>query len=159
MSGIIASALSCAHLPPAPTEWVTDPGGYMTPGKAALLNGILRGFQERTKHHVLVWISDLALPPDEPIETFCSLAFNSWGIGRRGYNDGVVLFVFPAPPEDRLRMRIQVGYGLEAALPDAEAVRILREVIAPPAEAGHHDEAIEAGVLAILAHLGGHGQP
>jgi uncharacterized protein len=140
------------RIPPTPKHWLTDQVGYLSIPVAEKLDRELRAFQDASGHHVLVYITDEKLE-HEPIEEFCIVAFNAWGVGRAGHDDGVVLFVFPKA--DRLRMRIQVGYGLERVLSDREAVRILREIIGPKLEAGQHDEGIEAGVAAILAEIGG----
>src|SRR5690606_15282910 len=87
---------------------------------------------------------------DSPLEEWVAKAFSQWGIGRRGEDDGVAIFVFPA---DR-RMRIEVGYGLEHLLPDAYASRIVREVMAPALAAGNPDTAITGAVDQVLSRLG-----
>jgi len=133
------------HAPAQPTTWVTDRPNVLTPDTWHRLDEQLELYQKRTGHHVLVWI-DKRLPKRVPIEAFAQITFNTWGTGRAGKDDGVVLFVFP---EDRIA-RIQVGYGLEHVLPDRECVRIGREIIAPQMAAGHPDKAISDGVAAIL---------
>jgi len=58
---------------------------------------------------------------------FCAIA-----VGRAGFDDGIAVFVFA----DDHRVDIEVGYGLEARVPDATASRIIREVMAPRASHG-----------------------
>ena len=134
--------------PSQPMSQVTDLAGVMSPVARLNLAADLQEYETRTKHQVWVWISDRALS-GVPIEDFSRDTFNAWGVGRAGYDDGIVLFIFPKG--DRLRMRIQVGYGLEKALPDKECVRILREIAAPKMEFGKYDEGVQATVQAILA--------
>jgi uncharacterized protein len=68
-------------------------------------------------------------------------------VGRKGFDDGAILFAFVA---DR-KLRLEVGYGLEAVIPDAVAHRILQDDITPALKAGRNDAAFEEGVAAILA--------
>jgi uncharacterized protein len=140
-------------VPTSPELNVTDNIGFLTQPTYRKLGRALLKFKTRTKHQVWVYITDRELEPGQSIEDFGRDAFNAWGIGRKKADDGVVLFVFWYGSPDTFRMRIQVGYGLTKALPDAECVRILREVIAPPIKAGNHDEGITAGVKAILAAI------
>lgn len=133
--------------PPTPTQWVTDSVGMLSNDVRVKLNEELKAYQRRTKHHVLVWIGRTT--GAEAVESYCLRAFNTWGIGREQENDGVVLFVFT---DDDMR-RIQVGYGLEAALTDRECVSIIRQRIRPLIRAGKHDDAILTGVAAILAEI------
>jgi len=146
-------ALACSgkgELPSSPMSHATDLANVLSPQVLAKLNTDLEAYEAQSKHQVWVWISDRGLS-GQPIEEFCRNAFNAWGVGRAGYDDGVVFFIFPRG--DRLRMRIQVGYGLERVLPDRECVRILREIAAPPMEAGRYDEGISAGVSAIVTTI------
>src|SRR5208283_4938957 len=71
----------------------------------------------------------------------------AWGVGQKGKDNGVVLFVFV---QDH-KMYIQVGYGLEGALPDALAKRIIDNEITPHFRNGDFDGGLRAGVTAILA--------
>ena len=77
--------------------------------------------------------------------------FEAWKVGRKGLDDGLVLFILA---QDR-KLRIEVGYGLEGQMPDAIASRIIRETITPRLSAGDWDGAVNAGVERILTTLGG----
>lgn len=77
----------------------------------------------------------------------------AWRIGRKGLDDGAILFVFV---QDR-KLRIEVGYGLEGQIPDAIAKRIIDDRIAPLLKAGQPDAALTAGIDALLAAA--RGQP
>lgn len=161
--------LSCAEgrVPPPPKFLVTDPVAYLGPdrlvvrpdGRTRIQTGLrhwliakLSAYRAVSKHEFIVWISDRPLGT-EPIEQWCQVTFNAWGVGRAGYNDGLALFVFPSPPGDRLRMRLQVGRGLDQVLTDQEATRILR-AYGPQMELGAHDEGIEGIVDAVISAVG-----
>jgi len=77
--------------------------------------------------------------------------FEAWKVGRKGMDDGLVLFILV---QDR-KLRIEVGYGLEGQMPDAMASRIIREAITPRLSTGDWDGAVSSGVDQILATLGG----
>lgn len=136
-------------IPPTPVSHVTDGTGTLSQAARLELAGTLRRYERRTGHQVVVWISD-TLPAGVPLETFAQATFNAWGPGSKRREDGVVLFVLV---KDR-RARVHVGFGLEHRIPDAEAVRIIRESIAPYTQAGLWDEGITAGVDAILEAIG-----
>ncbi len=148
---VLASALATAapETPPAPSRWLTDTAGVLSPAAARAVDGYLEAYARQTSHQVLVWIAPTI--GEASVEDFAVRAFEAWRLGRKGIDDGLVLFVFP---EDRL-MRIEVGYGLEDRVPDAIASRIIREVIAPRLQAGEPDGAIRDGVVAIVAAIEG----
>lgn len=136
-------------LPPAPTRFVTDRAGLLSPPAATQLEAKLEAYARGTGHQVIVYVDRTT--GGIPIEDWAVRAFQAWGVGRRGLDDGVALFLFT---EDR-RGRIEVGYGLEERLPDAVAARLIRDVIAPRLRAGDGDGAVRAGVEGITAAIGG----
>ena len=85
---------------------------------------------------------------DEGIESYAQRVFDEWKLGRKGVDDGVLLLV---AVQDR-RVRIQPGYGLEGAIPDAYAKRIIEETILPPFRHGDIDQGVIDG-SAQLARL------
>jgi uncharacterized protein len=135
-------------IPPAPTRWVTDTAGFMSPAARQSLDATLERYQRETGHQLLVWIGRTT--GATPVEDWTVRAFQAWRVGRKGIDDGLVVFVFA---DDR-KIRIEVGYGLEGVIPDAVASRIIREVIAPRIRAGDHDGAITAGVAALMQRIG-----
>jgi uncharacterized protein len=148
-----ALAADGTPIPPAPTQFVTDHAGLMSPGGAAQLSRQLEDYERGTGHQVIVWIDRTT--GGVPIEDWAVKAFAAWGVGRKGENDGAALFIF----RDDRRMRIEVGYGLEDKVPDARAGRIVNDVIAPRLRAGDADGGVKAGVAALLAAIGGAPEP
>lgn len=115
----------------------------------AELDAKLEAYQRQTGHQVLVYVDRTT--GGLPIEDWAERAFRAWRVGRKGIDDGAVLFLFT---QDR-RVRIEVGYGLEERLTDARAGRIIREQIAPRMRAGDADGAVRAAVSAMLDVIGG----
>ncbi len=88
-----------------------------------------------------------------PIEQWGYQLGRQWGIGEKGKNTGALLIV----DKDERKLRIEVGYGLEGTLTDAETDNIIRNVIVPQFKQGDYAQGISDGVDAILAVLGGDG--
>jgi uncharacterized protein len=135
-------------IPPPPTRWVTDNAGFLTPARAEELDTRLGEYDRRTGHQILVYIDRTT--GGVPIEDWAVKAFERWRVGRKGIDDGAVMFVF----SDDHRMRIEVGYGLEDRVPDAVASRIIAEQMAPRIRAGDHDGAVTNGVVALATAIG-----
>ncbi len=91
----------------------------------------------------------------ESIEDFATRVFESWKLGSRQRDDGVLIVV--APQEHR--MRIEVGYGLEGTLTDVAADRIIRNLMTPRFREGNYDVGIEAGATAVIQVLEGKVSP
>lgn len=83
------------------------------------------------------------------IDDFTNRLFEKWGIGQKGKDNGVM---FLAAMQDR-KMRIEVGYGLEGAIPDTAAGRIRRDVITPYFKSGQPGRGIELGVAALAQEI------
>lgn len=150
--GASAAAADQVPVPPAPTQWVTDNAGFLSPETRATLDQKLQAYERTSGHQVIVWIGDTT--GDAALEDWTIRTFEKWRIGRKGLDDGIVLFIFA---KDR-KLRIDVGYGLESVLPDARASEIIRNQITPRLRAGDKDGAVTAGVDAILAALSGQSQ-
>jgi uncharacterized protein len=149
LASVRATASPETPIPPAPTRFATDEAGFLSEPVRAELDARLVQFERDSSHQVLLWIGRTT--GGVPIEDWASRAFAAWRVGRKGLDDGVVLFIMGA---DR-KLRIEVGYGLEDRLPDARAARIIREGMVPRLAAGDRDGAARAGIDGILVALGG----
>jgi uncharacterized protein len=145
---IIAGAIlagAADPLPPKPSRYVSDAAGILSPQVASALNARLEAFEKETSNQVIV-ATFPKVPENFALEDFTQRAAEAWGAGQGKNDNGVVLFVFP---NDR-RTRIEVGYGLEGALPDVVAKRIIENEILPAFRTGDFDTGISRGVNAIL---------
>ena len=131
------------------TGRVVDNAEILQPATRASLTNALEAHERATGNQVVV----LTLPTldGESIEGFATRVFESWQLGKKGKDNGVLLIV---APKDR-RMRIEVGYGLEGVLPDVAASRIIRDVMTPAFKGGDYDRGIGEGTAAIVAALNG----
>ena len=87
----------------------------------------------------------------ESLEDFSIRLAEKWRVGQKGLDDGAIILVFL---QER-KMRIEVGYGLEGAIPDIEAARIIREVIAPHFRERRYEAGLEAAARALYARVEG----
>jgi uncharacterized protein len=125
----------------------------MSPGAAARLDSQLEGYERSTGHQLIVYIGQTT--GDAPIEDWAVRAFEKWKVGRKGIDDGLVLFIMAADH----KLRFEVGYGLEPVVPDIIAGRVINNVIVPRIRAGDNDGAVSAGMDAVMTVIGGGGVP
>ena len=145
-SGAVATETST---PPSPTHFVTDGAGFLSAPTRDELEQRLAQFERDTGHQVLLWIGQTT--GGESIEPWAVRAFAAWRVGRKGLDDGAVVFILAA---DR-KLRIEVGYGIEDRVPDAIAARIIGDQMVPRLRAGDQDGAARAGVAGVLEAVGG----
>ena len=128
-------------VPATPPDYVVDLAGVIDDGVEARTNTLLRELEQQTTAQVVV----LTLPTldGESLEAFSiDLAHNRWKLGQKGKDNGVLLTL---AMQER-KYRIEVGYGLEAVLPDSLVGSLGRELLVPAFRAGDY-----GGGLAALA--------
>ncbi len=138
---------------PPLTARVTDLTGTLSGGAVARIEAKLAAFEAKKGSQIAVLIVPTTAP--EEIEQFSIRVEDAWKLGRKGIDDGVYLIV---AKNDR-RVRIEVAYGLEGALPDAVANRIIAETITPHFKLGDYDGGVEAGINQIISVVNGEPLP
>ncbi len=126
---------------------VVDDAEILSAQTRSALTEKLKAHEDRTGDQIAVLT--VRTLSGESIEGYATRVFESWKLGKKGKDNGVLLIV---APQDR-RMRIEVGYGLEGTLTDLQAGRIIRNVMAPRFKAGDYNGGVTAGVDAILGLL------
>lgn len=132
----------------APRLRVTDTGNVLG-AKASAVADKLAGYQVATGHQVVVLVVP-SLGADTSIEECAVTVFKQWRLGGKGIDDGVLLLV---GVKER-KMRIEVGYGLEGTLTDAQSSRIIHEVMGPMFARGEYADGLDRGLDAIMAVIG-----
>jgi uncharacterized protein len=138
---------------PPLTARVTDLTGTLSGGAVARIEAKLADLEAKKGSQVAVLIVPTTQP--EEIEQYGIRVEDTWKLGRKGVDDGVYLIV---AKNDR-RVRIEVSYGLEGALPDAVTNRIITETITPHFKLGDYDGGVEAGVNQIISVINGEPLP
>lgn len=132
-------------LPEKPQGRVNDYAGFMSEPMRVSLENLLEKHENETSNQIA-------------IATFPSLEGNSleevsyrlasrWKLGQKDKNNGVLLIVFRA----ERKLRIEVGYGLEASLTDAQCRMIIENEITPYFKSGNYDKGFYSGINAIIA--------
>lgn len=152
---LASGACRADELVPVPplTARVTDLTGTLSREQAASLESDLAQFEASRGSQIAVLLIPTTRP--EPIEVYGIRVAEAWKIGRKGIDDGIILLV---AKNDRT-LRIEVGRGLEGALPDAVAKRIVAEVIGPRFKEGDFYGGLRAGVAQIQAVIAGEPLP
>lgn len=125
---------------PALQAQVTDLTGTLSPPQQSQLEQTLSAFEKRKGSQIAVLIVPTTQP--ETIEQYAIRVATAWKLGRKDIDDGALLLI---AKEDRT-LRIEVGYGLEGAIPDAVANRIIDEIITPYFKQGDFYGGIQAGI-------------
>ncbi|MEQ5123640.1 TPM domain-containing protein [Morganella morganii] len=138
-------------LPELKRERVIDSAGLLTGPQFAQLNRQLTEYELSRNDGSQFVVFIVPSTGGESIETFAHRAFNTWKIGRKGQDNGLLLVV---AVNDR-NLRFEIGYGLEGILPDVSAGRIIRHRITPEFKNGHYFTGIEAGVTDAIDIISG----
>ena len=134
---------------PEHTGYVTDATNTLGDAARQRLVELIRRLHDRTAAQVAVAI--VPTTEGEAIDTYAAKLFEKWKVGTKGKDNGVL---FVAAIKDR-KMRIEVGYGLEGALPDGKTGEILRTVVRPRFQAGDMAGGVIGGVEAIVTVIAG----
>jgi uncharacterized protein len=131
------------------TGRVTDNAEILSETTRQSLTVSLKEHEDHTSNQIAI----LTVPTinGESIEEYAVEVFDAWKLGQKGMDNGILMVVVP---NDR-RMRIEVGYGLEATLTDAMAGRIIQFAITPKFKNGDYDGGITDGVRAVIDVLEG----
>jgi uncharacterized protein len=156
-AGVVASlaamlASADVAVPPL-TARVVDLTGTLSGGAVNHIETRLADLEAKKGSQIAVLMVPTTQP--EEIEQYGIRVAEKWKLGRKGVDDGAILLV---AKNDR-RARIEVGYGLEGALPDAIAKRIIDETITPHFKLGDYDGGVEAGVEQMISVVNGEPLP
>ena len=130
---------------PSPQGVVTDLTGALEQDDKSRITQLIEELKEKTSAEVAVAVVPTTQP--ETIETYAVKLFERWGIGQKGKDNGVLFLI---AINDR-SLRIETGYGLEGALPDAVCSQIINQIIVPEFKAGRVSVGISKGVAAIVS--------
>jgi uncharacterized protein len=152
---LVLGALPLAAQQPVPrlTGRVVDTTSTLTSSERGALEQKLAALEQRKGSQVAVLLVKTTEP--EAIEQFSLRVAEAWQIGRGKTDDGIVVVV----AKDDRRMRIEVGYGLEGAVPDALAKRIIAEQMTPRFRDGDYAGGLNAGVDALAKLIDGEPLP
>lgn len=128
---------------------VTDQADLLTSSEERRLTAKLTAYEDTTSTQIVV----VTIPSLEgvPAAEYALALGRSWGVGQAGQDNGVVILV----ARDDREVRIETGYGLEGAIPDAVAARIYRNVMVPYFREGRFYEGISGAADLLIAAAAG----
>jgi len=144
------SAFAAEVIPPKPAGYFNDYAGVVSKAAAQRFNEQLAQFERDTSNQIVVAVFP-KMQSDSSIEDYTRRVAQSWGVGQKDRRNGAVLFVFV---QDRKKY-IQVGYGLEGALPDITAFDITEYQIKPRFRANDYEGGLAIGIDSILKAVRG----
>lgn len=137
-------------IPPKPAGYFNDYAGVVSKAAAQNFNEQLAQFERDTSNQIVVAVFP-KMQSDSSIEDYTQRVAQSWGVGQKDKRNGAVLFVFV---QDH-KMYIQVGYGLEGALPDVTAFDITEYQIKPHFRTEDYEGGLAAGIDSIFKAVRG----
>lgn len=152
---LFASGSLHAELVPVPAlqQRVTDLTQTLTADQQGQLEAKLAAFEQQKGSQIAVLIVPSTKP--EEIEQYSIRVVDAWKLGREKQDDGVLLLV----AKDDRKMRIEVGYGLEGAIPDLIAKRIITEIMVPSFRQGDFYGGINNALEQIIKLIAGEQLP
>jgi uncharacterized protein len=137
-------------IPPKPTAYFNDYAGVVSKEAASRFNEQLAQFERETSNQLVVAVFP-KMQSDSDVADYTQRVAQAWGVGQKDQRNGAVLFVFV---QDR-KMFIQVGYGLEGALPDVTCFDITEYRIKPHFRSNDYEGGLAAGIDSILQAIRG----
>ena len=152
--GVAGLAAAQALLPVPPLAGrVNDLTATLSAEQRGLLEARLAAFERQKGSQIALLIVPTVQP--ETVTEYALRVVESWKLGRKGVDDGALLLI----AKDDKKLRIEVGYGLEGALNDATAKRIISETISPRFKQGDFYGGIDAGLAVMIKVIGGESLP
>ncbi len=133
-------------IPPPPKQYFNDYAGIISAATVRDLNTQLASY-ERTSSNQLIVAIFKRMESDSSVPDYTQRVAESWRVGQGKTDNGAVLFLFMESHD----VYIQVGYGLEGALPDVLAKRIVENEIIPSFRSGNFELGMRKGVGAMIA--------
>lgn len=128
---------------PNPPRLVNDAANVLSPEQRDILERKLVAFDDSTSNQIAVVL--IKTLNDYPIEEYALKLFRDWGIGNKKTNNGILLI---AAIDDR-KIRIEVAYGMEGAIPDITTASIIRNDIVPNFKVGDYYHGIDLATSSL----------
>ena len=154
----VASFTSCQEskfkplIPAKPIGWVSDFEKLFTDEQIRTLDSIIGKFAAGSSNEIAIVtlaLDSVAIKTVKDFEQFSLALFNQWGIGKKEKNNGVVILI----SQKLKRIRIEVGYGLEAKLTNAKAKIVIDTIVIPAFKRLQYFEGTLKGLLEIIKEI------
>lgn len=132
---------------PKPAGFINDFAGVITPEEKQAMEVICREVQEKTGAEIAAGTMNTI--GEANLEDYVNRLYQKWGVGQKGKDNGVLIF---AAIQDR-QMRIETGYGLEGALPDAVCAQIRDQYMLPAFKKGEYGKGFLQAIIIIAQRI------
>ncbi|MBQ1618918.1 MAG: TPM domain-containing protein, partial [Bacteroidales bacterium] len=129
---------------PYPERLVNDFAGALTSAQVDSLERVLVAFDDSTSNQIAVVTVPTLGGMD--VSEFALRLANEWGIGTSEKNNGILILLKPRGNERYVDVSVQVGRGLEGAIPDVYASRIIRNIMGPYLREDNYIKALALGI-------------
>jgi uncharacterized protein len=140
-----AACAGAETIPSKPDRYFNDYAGVVDPKVAAGLNEEMAQF-ERSNNCQIVAAIYQRMDSGSDIADYSQRVAETWGVGQKGKNNGLVIFVFI---QDR-KSYLSVGYGLEGKIPDIAAKRLIERELVPLFKQGNFTQGMSQTVRAVM---------
>ncbi|HVG41994.1 MAG TPA: TPM domain-containing protein [Chitinophagaceae bacterium] len=144
---------------PNPPRLVNDFARMLTPEQSQALESKLVAYNDSTSSQIaivtLTSLEDKTTGVEYEDEEVALKVLRDWGIGQSGKNNGIVILIVNNPDDTKRKIRIEVGYGLEGAVPDITASSIIRNDIVPYFQQGNFYRGLDAATTSIIKAASG----
>lgn len=154
---IVAAVLICCSfgakgftVPSHNGRRVSDYANLLTGQESASIETSLKSYEQETSNQIAILTTDDL--QGETIESYANQVFRSWKLGQKDKNNGVLMVIAVGPKNTA---RIEVGYGLEGALPDITASHIISDDMRPAFKQKQYYACITSGIAAIKRAISG----
>ncbi len=147
---LCSNLMSQANIPASPESWVSDYAGVLSDSEKAFLIDILSRLEKRSSNQIYIALFN-KLPQDFYLEDFAVKLFDTWHPGLEKQDNGLLIIAFI---QDR-KIRIEVGYGLEDVVTDAQAAVLIRQYITPEFRNGNYFQGLKAALEVLIPAVEG----
>ena len=156
---LIVSSIGCSQesnfkklIPAKPIGWVSDFERKFTDEQVIILDSIIAKHEHETTNQiaiVTIELDSVSIKSTAQFEEFTLQLFNQWGVGQKEKKNGVAI-IFSGKLR---RVRIEVGFGLEAKLTNAEAKVIIDSIMIPEFKKSNYFEGTLKGLQEIIKEI------
>ena len=132
-------------LPEKPDSWINDYANVLSNSEEQSLINMLEGLESRSSNQIFIAIFN-KMPENYYLEDFAVKLYKKWGIGLADKDNGILVVVFIQDHE----IRIEVGYGLEDVVTDAQSGTVIREFMAPHFKKGDYYGGLKAALEVLI---------
>jgi uncharacterized protein len=135
--------------PERQNTWINDFANIFSESEEFILDSLVKAHEKATTDEIIVVTIDSTWTTNENFDKFVLTLHNSWGIGKKGINNGVVIGISTG----LRKIRISNGYGIEKRLSDEETKKVISQTITPEFKRKNYFEGTKKGILALISKL------